>query len=237
MLISPELLQKSTALFGLELTAGQIEKFDLFAKLLIDYNKKVNLTAITEPDDIVIKHFSDSLAILGFYDIPQNALAADVGTGAGFPGLALMIARPDLEMRLLDSTKKKLDFVDLVISELDLKGETLHMRAEEAGQDKKLRERFDFVSARAVAQLRILAELCLPLLRKGGVFASMKGSLQAEELVTGELALKKLGGEIFKQENYSLLSKDSRSLVFSKKLSQTATKYPRAFSQISKNPL
>lgn len=237
MFISAELLSKALAPFQITLSKEQTEKLDSYAQLLVNYNEKVNLTAITDPDGIVMKHFADSLALLAFYDIPQNALVADVGTGAGFPGVALMIARPDLRVRLFDSTKKKLLFIDSVVQELALNGETVHLRAEEAGHDRRYRAAFDLVTARAVADLRVLAELCVPLVKQGGMFLSMKGDLTDEELTAGKAAIQALGAQVDGKETYNLLSGDKRTLILSKKISQTSTKYPRAFSQISKKPL
>lgn len=237
MFISAELLSKALAPFQITLSKEQTEKLDSYAQLLVNYNEKVNLTAITDPDGIVMKHFADSLALLAFYDIPQNALVADVGTGAGFPGVALMIARPDLRVRLFDSTKKKLLFIDSVIQELALNGETVHLRAEEAGHDRRYRAAFDLVTARAVADLRVLAELCVPLVKQGGMFLSMKGDLTDDELTAGKAAIQALGAQVDGKETYNLLSGDKRTLILSKKISQTSTKYPRAFSQISKKPL
>jgi len=156
MFISEELLISSIKEYGLQLDKEQVVKLDQYALMMVKYNEKVNLTKITDPEGIVIKHFVDSLIMLGMADIPQSSYIADVGTGAGLPGIALMIARPDLKAALFDSTAKKLSFVDNVIGELGLNGVSVNIRAEEAGQGE-YREKFDLVTARAVAQLRVLA--------------------------------------------------------------------------------
>ncbi|MDR1629086.1 MAG: 16S rRNA (guanine(527)-N(7))-methyltransferase RsmG [Oscillospiraceae bacterium] len=237
MFISPELLTKALAPFAITLSAEQIAQLDAYARMLVDYNEKVNLTAITDPDEIVVKHFADSLALLHFCCFLEKALVADIGTGAGFPGVVLMIARPDLKLNLFDSTKKKLLFIDSVIAGLSLNGQTVHLRAEEAGHDRRFREAFSVVTARAVAELRVLSEFCVPLVKPGGLFIAMKGDLADEELQAGKGALKTLGARIDGIESYNLPSADKRTLILSKKISQTSTKYPRAFSQISKKPL
>lgn len=237
MFISSELLNESLNSFGLSLSREQIDMFDRFACLLVRENAKYNLTAILEPDAIVLKHFVDSLLLLKFINFPQKSLLADVGTGAGFPGLALLIARPDLMITFIDSTAKKLNFVELVLGELSLFAQTKVVRSEEAGQSAEFREGFDFVTARAVADLSVLSELCLPLVKVGGIFAPMKGTLSKEELASGKSAISTLGGSIEDVFEYELPNCDKRMIVYAKKISQTSPKYPRNFSQISKNPL
>ena len=237
MFISEELLTCSLNSFQISLSNDQILKFDTFARLLVDYNKKVNLTAITDADGIVIKHFVDSLALLKYSEIPLRSLTADVGTGAGLPGIALSIARPDLEVFLFDATKKKLVFVEKVLYELSLTGRAVHMRAEEAGREESLREKFDFVTARAVSELNVLSELCIPLVKPGGGFSPMKGSLSEEEYNRGKNAALLLGCKLLNTRAYELPTGDRRTVLNFKKISQTSAKYPREFSSILKIPL
>ena len=237
MFISKELLEQSTALFHVKLTDEQILKFDTYAKDLVDYNQKVNLTAITDPDDIVIKHFSDSLALIKYAPDGLKGSLADVGTGAGFPGMPLLIACPDLKVTFFDAVNKKLDFIRFVINDLGLSADVIHSRAEDAGRAPECREKFDFVTARAVAQLRVLSEYCVPLVKVGGYFISMKGSISEEEKTYGFAALEKLESKVYDDIFYNIHNGDERNIIISKKLSHISPKYPRNMSQISKKPL
>ena len=237
MFISKELLEQSTALFHVKLTDEQILKFDTYAKDLVDYNQKVNLTAITDPDDIVIKHFSDSLALIKYAPDGLKGSLADVGTGAGFPGMPLLIACPDLKVTFFDAVNKKLDFIRFVINDLGLSADVIHSRAEDAGRAPEYREKFDFVTARAVAQLRVLSEYCVPLVKVGGYFISMKGSISEEEKTYGFAALEKLESKVYDDIFYNIHNGDERNIIISKKLSHISPKYPRNMSQISKKPL
>lgn len=237
MFISKELLTLSAAEFGVNLSDEQICKFDTYAKILAEYNEKVNLTAITEPDDIVIKHFADSLAICKFAPCELKGTLADVGTGAGFPGMPLLIVNDNLKVTFFDAVNKKLDFIRLVLSELGLEAEVIHSRAEDAGRDVKYREKFDFSTARAVAQLRILSEFCIPLVKKDGYFISMKGAVSEEEKVNGIAALKKVGAELYDDIFYNIHNGDVRNIIVAKKVSHISPKYPRNMAQISKKPL
>ncbi len=237
MFISKELLFSAAEKFGVKISDEQAEKFNLYAEILVDYNKKVNLTAITNADEIVIKHFADSLAVCKFSPVKLNGSLADVGTGAGFPGLPLLIVNEGLKVTFFDAVNKKLDFIRLVLSELDLKADVVHSRAEDAGRDDKYRENFDFATARAVAQLRILSEYCLPLIKTGGLFFSMKGLISDEERETGIAACSKLGSELYDSVFYNIHNGDERNLIILKKVSQISPKYPRNMSQISKKPL
>lgn len=238
MFISKELLEKNAAMFHVKLSQEQILKFDTYAKELVDYNSKVNLTSITKPDDIVIKHFADSLALISY--IPNGELSgslADVGTGAGFPGMPLLIVSDNLNVTFFDAVNKKLDFIRFILSELNLNAQVIHSRAEDAGRKTEYREKFDFVTARAVAQLRILSEYCIPLVKVGGYFISMKGSISKEEKEFGFEAIKKLNSELYDDIFYNIYNGDERNIIIAKKISQVSTKYPRNMSQISKKPL
>lgn len=213
-----------------------LSRFEQFEILLLEKNKVMNLTAITQPDEVVIKHFWDSLTVLGAVDIPQGASVIDVGTGGGFPGIPLLIARPDIKLTMLDSTRKKLDFIDFALQELSLTAATVHARAEEAGQGE-LRESFDFAVSRAVASLNVLSEYCLPFVAPGGTFCAMKGSKGSEELAEAEGAVRLLGGEVSEKKPLRLEYLGERTLISIKKISHTPTKYPRPSAQISKKPL
>ena len=237
MIISKQLLSSTVAAFGVNLSDNQIELFDKYARMLLEWNEKFNLTAIKEPDDIVIKHFADSLYILNSVRFSSGDRLIDVGTGAGFPGLPLLIAKNDLNVTFLDSTGKKLTFINAVLDELSLSGTTIIGRAEELGQSVEHREKYDYSTARAVSELKIGAELCLPLTKTGGTFIAMKGSKAAEEAKNAKNALKLLGGEIVATNSVDLSSAGERHVLLIKKISQTPTKYPRNYSQITKHPL
>ncbi len=237
MFISEELLKLCASEFNINLTSEQILKFDTYAKELVDYNSKVNLTAITEPDDIVIKHFGDSLAFIKFSGIKNNQSLADVGTGAGFPSIPVLIADNTVNLTVFDAVNKKLDFIRGLLKILDLNANVIHSRAEDAGKDSLYREKFDFVTARAVAQLRILNEFCIPLVNVGGSFVSMKGSISADEKEAGIKSFNTLGAKLYDDIIYNIHNGDERNIIIAKKVSQTSSKYPRNMGQISKKPL
>ncbi|MBR5234114.1 MAG: 16S rRNA (guanine(527)-N(7))-methyltransferase RsmG [Clostridia bacterium] len=237
MFISEELLIKCAEEFGMNLSDDVVLKFDTYAKELVNYNEKVNLTAITEPDDIVIKHFADSLAFFKYSGIGKGDSVADVGTGAGFPGVPVLIAGDNLDVTLFDAVNKKLDFIRHLLKELDLKANVVHIRAEDAGKMPEYREKFDYVTARAVAQLRILSEFCIPLVKVDGKFVSMKGSISEEEKTNGISAFSKLGTELYDDIIYNIHNGDERNIIIGKKISQVSSKYPRNMGQISKKPL
>jgi len=221
----------------IDLTEEMISRFSLYASLLKEWNEKMNLTAITDDEGIAVKHFIDSLYLLKLVDIKEGNSLVDVGTGAGFPGVPLLIARPDLKLCLMDSTAKRLKFLETVLTELKLTADTVHIRAEEAGQNKTFRESFDIATARAVAPLHILSEYCLPLVKKGGVFLSLKGKPESDEIERGEKAIKVLGGEKAQIMEYELINGDKRTLIITKKISQTPPKYPRPSAKLAKKPL
>lgn len=231
------LLFDTLAPLGVTLSDEAFARLDAFSEQLVETNRHFNLTAITEPEDMTVKHFADSLTLFSFVDFPEGAKIIDVGTGAGFPGLVLKLARPDLEVTFLDSTRKKLGFIESVLQNAGLSGEILHRRAEEAGQDKAFREQFDFATARAVSDLRNLAEYCLPFVKVGGHFLSMKSAGADEEIAAAKNALHLLGGKIERDEVFSLTPEMPRRLLFIKKISQTPSKYPRPSAKIAKNPL
>lgn len=236
-MINKKLLKDSASELGVSLDSRMLDSFDLYAEFLVEYNKSVNLTAITEPDEIVIKHFCDSLALLSKIDFPHSARLADVGAGPGFPSVPLLIARPDLELTIVEATKKKLDFIALLLEKLGLQAELLHMRAEEAGRLESYREQFDIVTARAVAKLSDLSEYCIPLVKREGIFLALKGRLSEDEFDTSKKAISVLGGKVNKVTAYTLSNGDLRTLVSVNKIKQTPSKYPRATAQIAKNPI
>ena len=222
---------------GITLSEIQLKQFYNYMNLLIEWNKKINLTAIIEPDEIILKHFVDSLTISKY--ISDGTRVVDVGTGAGFPGIPLKIYRQDLEITLLDSLQKRINFLDEVIRELNLERiETVHSRVEDFGKDKKYREKFDISTSRAVANLATLSEYLLPLVKIGGKVISMKGSLIEEELENSKNAIKILGGEIERVDEFDLPNSDiSRNIILIDKVKETPNKYPRKAGEPSKKPL
>lgn len=236
-MLNKELFYKTVKPFETDIDEASFARLDKFAEMLIETNKSFNLTAIKEPDDVTVKHFADCLAIFKYVDIPENAKIIDVGTGAGFPGLVLKLTRPDIQMTFLDSTKKKLGFIESVLNECGVQGEILHMRAEEAARLPKYREQFDFATARAVSSLPVLSEYCLPFLKKGGTFISMKSAESNEELLQAKTAIGILGGKTEEDIVFDLVENMPRRIILIKKNSQTPTKYPRPSAQIAKKPL
>lgn len=216
------------------ITDEMYEKLYEYSELLVDWNNKINLTAITDPEGITVKHFLDSLLIFKYADIKENASVIDVGTGAGFPGIPMKIYRPDLKVTLLDSLNKRINFLNEVSEKTELHMECIHGRAEECGRKSELRESFDIAVARAVAAMPVLCEYCLPYVRVGGYFIVMKGP--GEDISAAENAVKILGGKIVKISDYDL-NGDGRKIAVVKKISHTPIKYPRNSGQITKKPL
>lgn len=217
----------------------QVEQFQLYYKLLVEWNEKVNLTAITEKNDVYLKHFFDSITPSFFIDFTKDLSICDVGAGAGFPTIPLKICFPQLKITIVDSLKKRIDFLQLLVDQLNLKNITLiHARAEDFGINKKYREQFDFVTARAVARMSVLSELCLPLTKVNGQFIALKGSNVSDELKDGEKAIKTLGGQIKDNITFSLpIEESGRSIVVIDKIKQTPRKYPRKAGTPARNPI
>ena len=236
-MINKALLKAEADKIGIFLDDTALERLDKYADLLVETNKSLNLTAITDPDEIVYKHFIDSLSLLTCVEIKNGAKVIDVGTGAGFPGVVLLIARPDLKITLLDGTNKRLVFIKKVLDEIGFEAEIVHMRAELAGKDIKYREKFDLVTARAVANLNTLAEYCMPFVKVGGIFAPMKSSKTEEEVSAARGAIKARGGKIAEIKPLIVANCGERYVIITEKISQTPPKYPRASAQISKKPL
>lgn len=232
-----EILAARGAEAQLSFTEEQLAQFTRYYELLVETNKVMNLTAITEPEEVAVKHMVDSL--LAYEDGMQGKTLVDVGTGAGFPGVPLKIYCPSLKVTLVDSLGKRLRFLQQVIDELGLKGiRCEHLRAEDAGRSKKHREQYDYVTARAVARLSVLSEYCLPLAKKGGQFIALKGSRFAEEIEEGEAAVKILGGKIISAEPVKLPGLDNgRAIIKIAKIKATPAQYPRKAGTPEKQPL
>jgi len=232
------IIKSQAEVVGIDVSDELLEKLEIYAKELKEWNEKINLTAIKDDEGIAIKHFIDSLMLLKYISIPENSKIIDVGTGAGFPGLVIAAARSDVKVTLLDSTGKKLKVVEDIAQKMGLSNyEILNMRAEDAGQKKEYREQFDFSTARAVAELRVLSEYCLPFVKQNGYFISMKGALAEKEIENATNALKVLSGQIEENFNFNLCNTGERNIIKIKKISQIPTKYPRVSAQISKKPL
>lgn len=232
-----EILAARGAEAQLSFTEEQLAQFTRYYELLVETNKVMNLTAITEPEEVAVKHMVDSL--LAYEDGMQGKTLVDVGTGAGFPGVPLKIYCPSLKVTLVDSLGKRLRFLQQVIDELGMKGiRCEHLRAEDAGRSKKHREQYDYVTARAVARLSVLSEYCLPLAKKGGQFIALKGSRFAEEIEEGETAVKILGGKIISAEPVKLPGlDDGRAIIKIAKIKATPAQYPRKAGTPEKQPL
>jgi 16S rRNA (guanine527-N7)-methyltransferase len=221
---------------GIELSGQQLDQFRLYGDLLLEWNQKMNLTRIVEPQEIILKHFVDSLSISQYL---EGLKIADIGTGAGFPGVPLKIIRPDLKLYLVDSLNKRLDFLREVVLRLGLNEvEIIHARAEEMGRNRRYRAGFDIVTSRAVARLPVLLEYAVPLLKVKGIFIAMKGSQAEDELAEAKGALVKLGAEVVKVAKFSLGAEaEHRSIIIIQKISVTPDEFPRKPGVPSKYPL
>ena len=237
MIYNSSLLLSDAEKLGLSVSSQQLDRFEKLAELLVEQNKTMNLTAITDPDGIAVKHFADSISVLSAVEFKSGAKVLDVGTGAGFPGIPLLIMKPDIDLTMLDSTAKKLKYVANTVDSLGLNANVLHSRAEEAAQKPEYRESFDVVCSRAVAALNILCEYCLPFVKKDGIFAAMKGAKAQEEIEAANNAIKTLGGEIIDKKSFTLSDGAERTIIIIKKISHNFPKYPRPSAQIAKKPL
>ena len=222
---------------NIKIPENTVESLSLYGNLLLEWNEKINLTAIKEPEEIVVKHFIDSLSLLKIINPKDGESLIDVGTGAGFPGMVIKILRPELNVTLLDGHAKRFIFLEDLQNQLNIKTENLYIRAELAAKDLKYREKFDYATARAVARLNTLSEYCLPFVKKGGKFIAMKGPGAEEELIEAKKAISILGGKepsLIKEE---LPMDNTRNFIIVSKINPTGEKYPRASAKISKNPL
>ena len=224
--------------YRIELSEEQLDQLQKYFELLVSWNEKINLTAITEPNEVAVKHFADSLSVFNYVDFQKGASVIDVGTGAGFPGLVLKIARPDIKLTLLDSLNKRLKFLDEVLNTLGLEAELVHARAEEGGHNIDLRECYDFAVSRAVARLNVLCEYCLPYVRLSGKFIAFKGGEADEEIKSASKAIQALGGKKTDVYGFELPENSgSRTLVVIEKVQPTPDKYPRQNGKIKAKPL
>lgn len=213
----------------------QLEKYFL---LLCEWNQKINLTAVTDPEGVAVKHFADSLSLLNYLEIPQNASVIDVGTGAGFPGVVLKIARPDIELTLLDSLNKRLLFLEALSNELGFSAQLVHSRAEDGANNAELRETYDVAVSRAVARLNVLCEYCIPYVKTGGCFAAMKGPDAGEEIKSAGFSIMTLGGRLKSVNEFLLpLGGGARTIALIEKRHATPQKYPRNSAKIKAKPL
>ena len=233
-----DLLQNYIKDYKITLTENQYEQFQKYFELLAEWNEKMNLTAITDESGVALKHFADSLSLLNFVDIPQNSSLADVGTGAGFPGVVLKIARPDIKLTLIDSLNKRLVFLGEVCAQLGIKAELIHSRAEDGARNEKLRESFDFAVSRAVARMNVLSEYCLPYVKVGGAFCAMKGAQANEEFKESLNAINTLGGKLENKYFFELPENGGeRAIAVVRKVKNTPQKYPRQSGKIKAKAL
>lgn len=238
-----DLFARTAAPYGVEVTVELLEKLDIYARLLVEWNEKMNLTAITDPQGIAVKHFADSLTAASL--MPTGAFSLiDVGTGAGFPGVPLALYRPDCRLTLLDSLNKRLTFLDTVCREVELDATLIHARAEEGGRNPDLREKYDVACARAVANLPVLSEYCLPFVKVGGRFIALKGPDADRERAEAARGIGVLGGKIADVTALTLpanpiegIEPMERRIVRVDKVKHTPATYPRHGSKISKKPL
>ena len=230
-------MQEKSSELDINFSVEQLEKFYRYMELLIEWNEKMNLTAIIEPNEIILKHFVDSLTIIKY--LKNAKTLVDVGTGAGFPGIPVAIMMPNLEITLVDSLNKRLIFLEEVIKELKLTNVKLvHSRAEEFGQNKMYREKFDIATSRAVANLSTLSEYLIPLVKINGNIISMKAAQAEEEIEQAKNAIKELGGKINKIEEFNLPQSDiGRTIILISKEKQTPNKYPRKAGTPNKEPI
>lgn len=233
-----ELMEKMANDMNITLSGDKLSKFEVYMDYLIEYNNNVNLTAVIEPSQIVIKHFLDSLIFTKAAEIKGSDRLIDIGTGAGFPGIPVKIAFPDIRLTLLDSLNKRVVFLQKLIEKLGVEADIMHKRAEDGASDDNLREKFDYATSRGVASLNILAEYCLPYVKLGGYFVAMKGPSAENEIKNAMNAIKTLGGGEVTTKHFELPDKSGkRSVILIKKVSSTDKKYPRMSARIAKSPL
>lgn len=222
---------------GMEINHQQLDSFMRYTDFLNKWNRKVNLTTITEPIEVIEKHFLDSIMIFQTMEIKQKARVIDIGTGAGFPAVPMKIIQDDLEITLVDALQKRVHFLKELSIQLGSNMEILHARAEELAKEKERREGFDYAVSRAVAKLNTLVEYTLPFVKVGGAFIAWKGPSGTEEIKEAKQAMKLLGAEIIKQSDYELRTGERRMLIIMKKVKHTPQEYPRKNAMIKSRPL
>ncbi len=234
-----ELMKTASNDVGLEFTELQYEQFIKYMRLLQEWNEKINLTAITEDEEVIKKHFIDCIKSFKSEPIRKAKAIIDVGTGAGFPGLPIAIMNQNVKVTLLDSLNKRINFLNLVVKELGLKNvTTIHSRAEDGARKPELREKFDVATSRAVANMAVLSEFCMPYAKKGGYFVALKGPAIDEELENGKKAIKILGGELKEIIEISIEETDLKhNIVEIKKINMCPKAYPRKAGTVNKKPL
>ncbi|HFH7950468.1 TPA: 16S rRNA (guanine(527)-N(7))-methyltransferase RsmG [Streptococcus agalactiae] len=224
---------------GITLTDKQKKQFETYFRLLVEWNEKINLTAITDKEEVYLKHFYDSIApiLQGYIDNSPLSIL-DIGAGAGFPSIPMKILYPAIDITIIDSLNKRINFLNILANELELSGvHFFHGRAEDFGQDKVFRAKFDIVTARAVARMQVLAELTIPFLKVNGRLIALKAAAAEEELISAEKALKTLFSQVTVNKNYKLPNGDDRNITIVSKKKETPNKYPRKAGTPNKKPL
>ncbi|HFZ7490294.1 TPA: 16S rRNA (guanine(527)-N(7))-methyltransferase RsmG [Streptococcus agalactiae] len=224
---------------GITLTDKQKKQFETYFRLLVEWNEKINLTAITDKEEVYLKHFYDSIApiLQGYIDNSPLSIL-DIGAGAGFPSIPMKILYPEIDITIIDSLNKRINFLNILANELELSGvHFFHGRAEDFGQDKVFRAKFDIVTARAVARMQVLAELTIPFLKVNGRLIALKAAAAEEELISAEKALKTLFSQVTVNKNYKLPNGDDRNITIVNKKKETPNKYPRKAGTPNKKPL
>lgn len=232
-----DILTEFSKKIGIDISDKQLYMFETYMNMLLEWNKNINLTAITEPEEIAVKHFFDSLTVSKYSDFNKKIKMIDIGTGAGFPSIPLLIIFNDIELTMLDSLNKRLIFLQAVLDELQLKANIVHARAEDLSRNAQYREKFDIATARAVANMNQLCEYCIPYVKKNGYFIAMKGSNGKQEAEDAVNAVHILGGDIEKTDSFILPDNSERNIILVKKVSSTPDKYPRNSGKINKSPL
>lgn len=237
--ISYQYLCDCLEMFHVKPSMEVYEKLNIYYQMIVEKNKVMNLTAITDPVGVTLKHFADSIAIASIMDMSQNMSLIDVGTGAGFPGIPIKICFPNIRITLLDSLQKRLNFLDEVIERLELEEiNCIHSRAEDGGRNPDLREKYDIAVSRAVAPLQVLSEYCLPYIKVGGAFIAYKSGETEQEIIEAKNGIRKLGGGNISCQKFTLFDSDiHRSLIKIDKLEATSNFYPRKAGMPSKKPL
>lgn len=234
-----DMLRDGAKLYDIELSDNQVEQFIRYKELLVEWNQKMNLTAITDDEGVIKKHFIDSISIIKTGVIREGMSVIDVGTGAGFPGIVIKIIMPEVRVVLLDALNKRINFLNTVINELKLNGiEAVHGRAEDMARKPEFRERFDIATARAVANMTVLSEYCIPYVKQGGYFLALKGPMAEDELTASKNAIGTLGGKFIQIIDTEIPGDEMKhKIVVVEKVNTTSAKYPRKAGQIEKKPI